>query len=72
LTFENVSYPSISFVSFNGELLADGSVLKGFEQIGNFDTRIYAYAEVDVTPSSSDSILKTICIPLSAIHRLDT
>jgi len=52
-TFKEGDTPSIVFVSYNGELSCEGSSLKGYEQIGNYTTKIYAYAETDVEPATS-------------------
>ncbi len=45
--------PSIVFVSYNGELIVNGATLNGFEQIGNYPTRIYVYAQTDVEPEKA-------------------
>lgn len=55
-SFEDGSTPSIVFVSYNGELSCDGAVLKGFETIGKYTTKIYAFAEADVEPASASVV----------------
>ncbi len=52
-TFREGGEPSVVFVSYNGDLFFDGQSLCGFEQIGNYDTKIYVSATTDVKPSSS-------------------
>ena len=52
-TFDDGVRPSLMFVSSDGDLSVDGGVLQGFEQIENYTTRIYVYAETDVAPVRS-------------------
>lgn len=51
-TFDVGSSPSIVFVSYKGELSAGDSSVSGYEQIGNWPTKIYAYAQTDVAPAA--------------------
>jgi len=49
--FENPAAPSVVVSAFNGQLVADGSSLSGYQKIGQWDTKIYFYAEFDSAPS---------------------
>lgn len=49
-SFAEDAKPSVVFVSYKGDLTADGVAVKGFEQIGDYPTKVYAYVEASVEP----------------------
>lgn len=54
-TFENPEKPSLLISSHKGVLKGDGNSVSGYQQIGDFETKVYLYIETDITPVSIES-----------------
>lgn len=55
-TFNNGD-PTLVINSKNGKLKADGNTVSGYQQIGEFPTRVYLFLETDLAPIKIDSLV---------------
>lgn len=54
-TFENPEKPSLLISSHKGTLNSEGNTVSGYQQIGDFETKVYLYLETDKAPISVES-----------------
>lgn len=55
-TFNNGD-PTLVINSKNGKLKADGNTVSGYQQIGEFPTKVYLFLETDLAPIKIDSLV---------------
>lgn len=60
--------PSLIINSRNGELRANGNSVSGYQQIGDFSTKVYLFLETEIIPDQIDSLVneegKSSCIAM--------